>query len=81
MTTEQVAALIRAALPKAEVRVSSPDEVHFETVVVAPQFEGRRTLARHQMIYAALGPLVGAQIHALSIVAHTPAEWASKENQ
>lgn len=78
MTNEQVAALIRAALPQADVRVSSPDEVHFEATVIAPQFEGRRTLARHQMIYSALGGRVGGEIHALSIVACTPEEWRAR---
>lgn len=78
MTTEQLAALIRAALPQAEVRVASPDEVHFEAVVVAPQFAGQRTLARHQMIYAALGARMGGEIHALSITACTPEEWSRR---
>jgi acid stress-induced BolA-like protein IbaG/YrbA len=79
MTADQIAALIRTALPRAEVRVVGPDEVHFEAIVVAPEFEGKRTLARHQMIYAALGGRVGGEIHALSITACTPGEWQARQ--
>ncbi|NDH54480.1 MAG: BolA/IbaG family iron-sulfur metabolism protein, partial [Betaproteobacteria bacterium] len=35
-----------------------------------------RSIARHQLIYGALGALVGREIHALSIVALTPEEAA-----
>ncbi len=77
MTAEQLAALIRAALPEAEVTVNTADEVHFESTVVAPQFAGMRTLARHQMVYAALGGRMGGEIHALSINARTPEEAAA----
>lgn len=79
MTAEEIANLIRAALPQAEVRVASPDEVHFEATVVAAQFVGRRSLARHQLVYAALGGRVGGEIHALSIQAYTPEEWQSRQ--
>ena len=46
-------------------------------IVVAPQFAGKRSLQRHQLVYATLGAAVGREIHALSIEAHTPEEWAS----
>ncbi|MBM4217487.1 MAG: BolA family transcriptional regulator [Gammaproteobacteria bacterium] len=74
MHPEKVAELIRAGLPDAEVRVRSDDQTHFEARVVSPAFEGRRSIARHQMIYRTLGELVGREIHALSIEALTPFE-------
>ena len=74
MHSDKVAALISAALPGAEVRVRSDDQTHFEARVVAAQFAGKRSIARHQMIYGALGALVGREIHALSIEALTPEE-------
>ncbi len=74
MHPDKVAALISAALPGAEVLVRSDDQTHFEARVVAAQFTGKRSIARHQMIYAALGTLVGREIHALSIEALTPEE-------
>jgi len=75
MTASEITRLIEAALPDAKVRVLTDDDTHFDAIVVAPQFEGRRSLQRHQMVYAALGERVGREIHALSIQAFTPAEW------
>jgi acid stress-induced BolA-like protein IbaG/YrbA len=74
MHPDDVAALIRAALPGAEVRVESDDRTHFAARVVSDRFEGRRSLARHQLVYGALGERMGREIHALSIEALTPAE-------
>jgi acid stress-induced BolA-like protein IbaG/YrbA len=78
MTANEVAALIRSGLPGAEVRVASDDETHFEAVIVAGAFAGKRSLARHQLVYAALGERMGREIHALSIKAYTPEEWAAR---
>jgi acid stress-induced BolA-like protein IbaG/YrbA len=75
MTANEVTVLIQAALPGAQVRVLTDDDTHYEAVVVAAQFEGRRPLQRHQLVYAGLGELMGREIHALSIQAYTPAEW------
>jgi len=78
MTADEVQQKIQAALPGAAVRVLSGDDVHFEALVVAPQFEGLRTIKRHQLVYAALGAAVGGEIHALSIETVTPAEWETR---
>ena len=74
MHPDAVAALIRAALPGAEVRVESDDQTHFAARVVSAEFAGKRSIARHQMVYRALGGRVGREIHALSIEALTPEE-------
>lgn len=75
MNVSDVTRLIQAALPGAQVQVLSDDNTHYEAVVVAPQFEGKRSLQRHQLVYAGLGERMGREIHALSIQAYTPAEW------
>ncbi len=77
MNPDEIEKLIRADMPDATVRVQSPDNTHFEAVVVAAEFEGQRPIARHQRIYKCLGSLVGNEIHALSIRAFTPGEWAA----
>ncbi|MEM6514043.1 MAG: BolA/IbaG family iron-sulfur metabolism protein [Pseudomonadota bacterium] len=74
MQPENIEKLIRDGLAGAEVRVMSDDNTHFEAIVIAADFEGKRPLARHQMVYATLGELMGGEIHALSIKALTPAE-------
>lgn len=47
---------------------------HFQLVIVSPRFAGRDKLSRHRMIYAALGPLMRREIHALAIQALAPDE-------
>ncbi|HTD11110.1 MAG TPA: BolA family protein [Steroidobacteraceae bacterium] len=74
MNPEEVARLIRAGLPGAQVQVRSDDNTHFAARIVAPQFSGKRSLARHQLVYQTLGELMGREIHALSIEALTPQE-------
>jgi acid stress-induced BolA-like protein IbaG/YrbA len=46
-------------------------------VVLCDAFTGKRSIARHQMVYATLGALVGREIHALSIEALAPGEPGS----
>jgi acid stress-induced BolA-like protein IbaG/YrbA len=78
MHPDQVAELLRTALPGARVEVRSADQTHFEALVISEDFAGQRPIARHQRIYSALGARVGREIHALSIEAHTPEEWAAR---
>lgn len=78
MTPRDVQAMIEAGLPGAQVRVESDDNTHFAAMIVAPQFEGKRMIQRHQLVYATLGERMGREIHALSMQAWTPAEWASR---
>lgn len=50
-------------------------ETHFKVVVVSDQFEGKRAVARHQMIYKTLEQEVAGPVHALAIHTYTEAEW------
>ena len=76
----EVNGLIAAGFDNATVKVFSDDNGHFEALVIAREFEGKRRLARHQLVYQCLGALVGNEIHALSIRALTPDEWQSQAN-
>jgi acid stress-induced BolA-like protein IbaG/YrbA len=80
MTPQQVADLIRAGLPGADIQVESPDNTHFAARIVAREFTGLRSIARHQLIYRALGEPMGREIHALSIDALSPEEWAARSS-
>jgi acid stress-induced BolA-like protein IbaG/YrbA len=74
MTPETIKALIESGLPGATADVKGDDGVHFEARVVAPQFEGKRTLQRHRLVYGTLGDRMGGEIHALSLTTVTPDE-------
>lgn len=77
MNPQEIARLIEAGLEDATARVVSDDNTHFEALVVSAAFDGKRPLARHQLVYRTLGTLVGNEIHALSIRALTPDEYAA----
>lgn len=77
MEKQQIAAMIQEGLPGASVEVRGDDGVHFEALVVTPDFQGKPTLARHRMVYATLGELMGREIHALSLSTLTPDEKGS----
>ena len=76
MNPEQVAQIIESGLPGAKALVKSDDNVHFEAVVVAAAFAGKRSVQRHQLVYGTLGAAVGNEIHALALQVFTPEEFA-----
>lgn len=78
MSPADITQLIAAGFGDAIVKVESDDDTHFEALVVAAEFDGKRPLARHQLIYKCLGNLMGNEIHALSITALTPLEWRER---
>ena len=78
MTADEGQQKIEVALPGATGHVRPGDNVHFEALIVAAQFDGLRTIKRHQLVYAALGEAVGGEIHALSLETPTPAECAAR---
>lgn len=47
---------------------------HFVLHIVSALFAGKSTVARHRMVYSALGEMMKRDIHALTIEAKTPTE-------
>lgn len=47
---------------------------HWRLTIVSPRFAGQPTVARHRMVYQALGELMQNPIHALAITARAPEE-------
>jgi BolA protein len=58
--------------------VAPGSETHFKVIAVSPLFEGLGLVARHRRINELLGAELSAGLHALSIHAFSPAEWASQ---
>lgn len=81
MNPSEIERLIATGFEDALVKVMSGDNTHFEALVVAEEFAGKRPLARHQLVYKCLGALVGNEIHALSIKALTPDEWRAASGE
>ncbi|HEV2620545.1 MAG TPA: BolA/IbaG family iron-sulfur metabolism protein [Frateuria sp.] len=80
MDPASIQALIENGLPGARAQVSGEDGVHFEATVVASQFGGKLPLARHRMVYATLGELMGGAIHALALKTLTPEEAGNRKS-
>ena len=74
MDTRTIQNLIEQGLPDAQVVVEGADGVHFEARVISAAFAGKLPLARHRMVYATLGDLMGGAIHALALRTLTPEE-------
>ncbi len=77
MDPDQIRSWIEGGLATDHVEVRG-DGHHFEAVIVSPAFQGKSRVQRHQMVYAALGPRMGGEIHALSMQTWTPEDWAAR---
>lgn len=77
MDTTTIRQLIETGLPGARVEVRGDDGVHFEATVVSEAFRGKLPLARHRLVYATLGDLMGGAIHALALKTLTPEDVAN----
>lgn len=75
-TAVTIEALIKAALPGAQVSVTDTTGGgdHWSATVVAAAFQGKTLVERHRAIYAALGDLMRGEIHALALDTITPEE-------
>ena len=73
VTPEQLKGWIEVGFDNAKISVEG-DGHHFEAVIVAAEFDGKNRIQRHQLVYAALGDKMKAEVHALSMKTLTPAE-------
>eukprot|EP01061_Rhynchopus_euleeides_P000898 TRINITY_DN10643_c0_g1_i2.p2 TRINITY_DN10643_c0_g1~~TRINITY_DN10643_c0_g1_i2.p2 ORF type:complete len:128 (+),score=37.05 TRINITY_DN10643_c0_g1_i2:111-494(+) len=60
--------------------VPKGSETHFKVVVVSDRFEGVKLIDRHRQVNAALKDELAGPVHALSINAKTPEQWAKNSN-
>ena len=60
--------------------VPPASETHFRVVLVSAGFEGRRQVARHQQVYAALASQLEGPVHALALHTYSPEEWQLREH-
>jgi len=75
MTADQLKDIIRTGLACEHLELQG-DGRHWFATIVSPEFEGLRTIARHQKVYATLGQRMQTdEVHALSMKTLTPTEW------
>jgi acid stress-induced BolA-like protein IbaG/YrbA len=76
LSASQLKSYITQNLDCEYIKVMGDDGTHFEAVIVSPQFVGKSMIQQHQLVYAALGDRMRAEIHALSMRTLTPEKWA-----
>lgn len=74
MPASEIAELIRAGLPDAEVTITdlAGDGDHYAAHVVSPAFAGKSRVQQHKMVYEALGGRMGGALHALQLTTAIP---------
>lgn len=78
METTQIKELIEKGLEQSSATVTG-GEGKYEALVISPAFEGSSPVKRHQMVYATVNRYIqSGELHALTIKAYTPDQWAKK---
>ncbi len=74
MAADEIAALIRAGIPDAEVEITdlAGDGDHYAAKVVSESFRGVPRVRQHQRVYEALGGRMGGVLHALQLTHRDP---------
>ena len=74
MPAAQIADMIRAALPDAQVEITAlaDDGDHYTARVVSAAFVGMSRVAQHKLVYNALGGRMGGELHALQLTTSVP---------
>jgi len=75
LSAEQLKNYITKHLDCQFIKVLGDDGTHFEALVVSPAFVGKNMIQQHQLVYAALGDRMRAEVHALSMKTYTPEKW------
>jgi len=74
MAAAEIEAMIRAALPDAEVAITdlAGDGDHYSAHVVSESFRGLSRVAQHKAVHQALGGRMGGALHALQLTTAIP---------
>jgi BolA protein len=89
ITVEQtIRSKVEQALVPQELRLLNESQMHagpavnshFNLTLVSGVFEGKRPVARHQMVYKVLSDELAGEVHALALHLFTPEEWLQAGN-
>ncbi len=74
MAVAELEALIKAALPDAEVNITdlAGDGDHYSAEIISAAFVGKSRVQQHQMVYQALKGHMGGALHALALQTRAP---------
>lgn len=74
MPADEIEAMIRGAIPDAQVEITdlAGDGDHYAARVTAESFRGLPRVRQHQRVYEALGGRMGGALHALQLTTAVP---------
>lgn len=74
MAADDIAGMIRAAIPDAQVEITdlAGDGDHYAAKVVSESFRGMSRVAQQRAVYAALDGRMGGVLHALQLTTAVP---------
>lgn len=74
MAAADIEALIREALPDADVTITdlAGDGDHYAARIVSASFAGKSRVQQHKLVYEALGGRMGGELHALQLTTAVP---------
>ena len=74
MPSSEIERLIKQGIPDAKVEITdlAGDNDHCAAVVVSSEFAGKSKLQQHQLVYKALGDVMGGALHALQLQTAAP---------
>jgi stress-induced morphogen len=74
MPSSEIVHLIKQGIPDAEVEITdlAGDDNHFAATVISSHFAGKSKLQQHQLVYKALGGVMGDALHALQLKTSAP---------
>lgn len=74
MAAADIEAMIRAALPDAQVDIRdlAGDGNHYAATVISAAFAALPKVRQHQLVYAALKGKMGGELHALQLTTRVP---------
>jgi stress-induced morphogen len=69
LPADDLEARLRAAFPDAQIAIDdlAGDGDHYKARIVSSAFNGMSRIRQHQLVYAALGGIVGGELHALAL--------------
>jgi stress-induced morphogen len=72
--SSEIERLIKEGIADAEVEITdlAGDDNHFAATIISAQFAGKSKLQQHQLVYKALGGVMGDALHALQLKTSAP---------
>lgn len=73
MPAQEILNILKTAFPEADVELKdlNNDQNHYALKITSPEFKNITRIQQHQLVYKALGPKMGNELHALALTTYT----------